>query len=111
LQISRCPKSSDSAGSRVGCSSKRICKLTEEDSAKLELQIKKTLKNMKLKESHNNIATRRTGGIPLKDNTLQRYEKNYDSLFFFFSRIQVYESLLMLRKEPLEYVPYRLLLA
>ena len=49
--------------------------------------------------------SRRTGGIPLTDNTLTSYEKHYDSLYFFFSHIQDFDSLLMLRREPLEYFP------
>jgi len=60
---------------------------------------------MKLKAIHNSIAPRRAGGIPLTDNTLQTYEKHYDSLFFFFSQIKDYESLLMLRKYSMEYFP------
>jgi len=60
---------------------------------------------MKIKATNNNLAPRRTGGIPLTNNTILSYEKHYESLYFFFAQIQDYESLLMLRREPLEYFP------
>jgi len=60
---------------------------------------------MKLKALHNNLAPIRKGGIPLTDNTLSSYDKHYDSLYFLFSHIRDFESLLILRREPLEYFP------
>jgi hypothetical protein len=53
---------------------------------------------MKIKASRNYLAPKR---IPLTVNT-SSYENHFDSLYFsFFSHTQDYESLLMLRREPL----------
>jgi hypothetical protein len=66
------------------------------------MEVQKVLQSMKLRALHNNLAPTRTGGTPLTDNTLSSYEKHYDSLYFFFSHINDFESLLMLRREPLD---------
>jgi hypothetical protein len=71
----------------------------------VESEIHKLMESMKIKAINNNLTRRRTGGIPLTENTLASYDKHYDSLYFFFAHIQNYESLLMLRREPLEYSP------
>jgi hypothetical protein len=80
-------------------------RLTDEHEEKVEAAVKKVLEGMRLKALHNNLAPKRTGGIPLTDNTLSSYKKHYKSLYFFFSPIQDFESLLMLRREQLEYFP------
>jgi hypothetical protein len=79
--------------------------LTNEHNQKVEMRVQTLLQAMKLKALHNNLAPTRTGGIPLTDNTLTSYEKHYDSLYVFFGHIKDFESLLMLRREPLEYFP------
>jgi hypothetical protein len=50
---------------------------------KVELEVQKTMDAMKLKAIHNNIAPRRTGGIPLTKNTLHSYEKHVIACPFF----------------------------
>lgn len=67
-------------------------RLTKVHEQKVEME--KLMQDMLLKAMHNNVAPRRTGDIPLTDKTPHSYEKQYDSLFFFFS---YYESLLILR--------------
>jgi hypothetical protein len=80
--------------------------LTEEHEALVEAKLKELMVTMKIKATNNNLTPRRTGGIPLTNNTILSYEKHYESLYFFFLQIQDYESLLMLRREPLEYFPW-----
>jgi len=96
---------SDIAGTKTTKFNRKLYRLLPAHEEKVEEEIKKLLDSMKLKALHNNLSPRRTGGIPLTDNTLSSYEKHFDSLYFFFSHIQDYESLLMLRKEALEYFP------
>jgi hypothetical protein len=79
--------------------------LIQEHEEKVESEIHTLMESMKIKAINNNLTPRRTGGIPLTENTLASYDKHYDSLYFFFAHIQNYESLLMLRREPLEYSP------
>ncbi len=55
-QTSPRPRTSDIAGCRVGSFNKKIDKLMEEHSAKVELEVKKALETMKLKATHNSIA-------------------------------------------------------
>lgn len=95
----------DIAGTTITKFRKKLYRLLPAHEAKVEVEIAKVLNSMKLKAIHNNLSPRRTGGIPLTDNTLTSYEKHYDSLYFFFSHIQDFDSLLMLRREPLEYFP------
>ncbi len=71
----------------------------------MEAKLKECMVTMKIKATNNSLTPRRTGGIPLTNNTILSYEKHYESLYFFFAQIQDYESLLMLRREPLEYFP------
>ncbi len=73
-----------------------VYRLVPEHAEKVEFEVQNVMNNMQLKALHNNMAPLRTGSIPLIDNTLQSYEKHYDSLFFFFAQIQDYESLIML---------------
>jgi len=96
---------SDIAGTRVNQYNKKRHRLTDEQEEKVEAAAQKVLEGMRLKALHNNLAPKRTGGIPLTDNTLSSYEKHYKSLYFFFSHIQYFQSLFMLRREPLEYYP------
>jgi hypothetical protein len=93
------------AGTRVNKYNKKVYKLTEEHEQIVEREVHKVMEAMKLKALHNNLAPIRKGGIPLTDNTLSSYDKHYDSLYFLFSHIRDFESLLILRREPLEYFP------
>jgi hypothetical protein len=93
------------AGTRKTCYNRKVFQLTNEHNQKVEMEVQKVLHAMKLKALHNNLAPTRTGGIPLADNKLSRYEKHFDSLYFFFSHVYDFESLLMLVREPLEYFP------
>ena len=88
-----------------GLKRNKFQKSTEEHEALVEAKLKELMVTMKIKATNNNLTPRRTGGIPLTNNTILSYEKHYESLYFFFLQIQDYESLLMLRREPLEYFP------
>jgi hypothetical protein len=89
----------------AGSKRNKFQKSTEEHEALVEAKLKELMVTMKIKATNNNLTPRRTGGIPLTNNTILSYEKHYESLYFFFLQIQDYESLLMLRREPLEYFP------
>jgi hypothetical protein len=93
---------SELAGMMKNNFNRSVYRLVPEHAEKVEFEVQNVMNDMQLKALHNNMTSLRTGGIPLTDSTLQSYEKHYDSLCFFFAHIQDYESLIMLRKEPLE---------
>ncbi len=77
---------SDIAGTKTTKFNRKLYRLLPAHEEKVEEEIKKLLDSMKLKALHNNLSPRRTGGIPLTDNTLSSYEKHFD----FRANVKVY---------------------
>jgi hypothetical protein len=90
---------SDITGTKTTKFNRKLYKLLPGHDEKVEMEVRKVMDFTKLKVLHNNLAPQRMGGILLTDKTLSSYEKHYNSLYFFFSHIQNYESHLMLRRE------------
>ena len=83
---------SELAGMMKNNFNRSVYRLVPEHADKVEFEVQNVMNDMQLKALHNNMTPLRTGGIPLTDNTLQSYDKHYDSLASFLLRFRIMKA-------------------